>query len=179
MFKSIGLANGTFFMQALVDQEDDQIYFHEMGLRLSGGLFYQLFESVCGYNDVQMMIRYSLGGPIATPLDIEKIDPLMRGHVVGGVTIPLKPGIIASITGLEDLRACKQVVDITQYYSIGDEIKASSIGTLMQLFCRVKINAASADEYCDLIDFIQSTVRVEDSDGNDLVYRRFDLSRLK
>ena len=58
MFKSIGLSNGTFFMQALVDQDDGQIYFHEMGLRLSGGLNYKMFESACGYNDVQMMIRY-------------------------------------------------------------------------------------------------------------------------
>lgn len=179
MFKSIGLANGTFFMQALVDQDDNCIYFHEMGLRLSGGLFYQMFESVCGYNDVQMMIRYALGGPMATPRDLERIDPWMHGHVVGSVAIPLKPGIIASIAGLDDLRKCKQVVDITQYYSVGDEIKESFIGTLMQLFCRVKINTVSMAEYCSLINSIQNTIKVEDTDGNDLVYRRFDLSRIK
>ena len=45
MFESIGLANGTFFMQALVDQDNGHIYFHEMGLRLSGGLNYKMFES--------------------------------------------------------------------------------------------------------------------------------------
>lgn len=179
MFKSIGLANGTFFMQALVDQEDDCIYFHEMGLRLSGGLNNHLFEAVCGYNDVQMMIRYALGGPMATPQEIEKIDPWMRGHILSSVNIPLKPGIIARISGVSVVRNSKNVVDIRQYYEVGDEIKDSFVGTLSQHFCRVKIVTNSIDEYRDMITFIQTTIKVEDANGNDLVYRRFDLSRLK
>ena len=179
MFKSIGLSNGTFFMQALIDQDDNQIYFHEMGLRLSGGLFHQVFETVCGYNDVQMMIRFALGGPMATPQEIQRIDPQMNGHVVGSISIPLKPGVIATNDGLYDIKECRQVIDITQYYSIGDEIKNECIGTLMQLFCRVKIMADSQEEYRRIISYVQNTIKVEDACGNDLVYRRFDTSRLR
>ena len=179
MFKSIGLANGTFFMQALVDQDNGQIYFHEMGLRLSGGLNYKMFESACGYNDVQMMIRYALGGPMATHEDIKRIDPYMNGHLMGSITIPLKPGIIYKIEGIEDVRSCKQVVGINKYYSEGDEIKESFIGTLTQHFCRVKIMTESLDEYKKMISYIQDTIKVSDANGDDLVYRRFDLSRLK
>ena len=179
MFKSIGLANGTFFMQALVDQEDDQIYFHEMGLRLSGGLIYSMLEASCGYNDVQMMIRYALGGPMATLEDIKKIDPGMNGHLMGSITIPMKVGKIAVIEGVDVVREQKQVVGINQYYQIGDEIKESYIGTLSQHFCRVKIMTDSLEEYRNMITFIQQTIKVEDAQGNDLVYRRFDLGRLK
>ena len=179
MFKSIGIANGTFFMQALVDQDNDQIYFHEMGLRLSGGLNYKMFESACGYNDVQMMIRYALGGPMATLEDIKKIDPGMNGHLMGSITIPMKVGKIAVIEGVDVVREQKQVVGINQYYQIGDEIKESYIGTLSQHFCRVKIMTDSLEEYRNMITFIQQTIKVEDAQGNDLVYRRFDLARLK
>ena len=179
MFESIGLANGTFFMQALVDQDDDQIYFHEMGLRLSGGLNYHMFEAACGYNDVQMMIRYALGGPMATEQDWQRIDPGMNGHLMGSVTIPMKPGIIAKIEGVDDVRDCKQVVGVNQYYQVGDEVLDSYIGTLSQHFCRVKVMTDSLDEYKSTIDYIQHTIKVTDKDGGDLVYRRFELSRLK
>ena len=179
MFESIGLANGTFFMQALMDQDDDQIYFHEMGLRLSGGLNYHMFEAACGYNDVQMMIRYALGGPMATEQDWQHIDPGMNGHLMGSVTIPMKPGIIAKVEGVDKVRDNKQVVGINQYYYEGDEVLDSYIGTLMQHFCRVKIMTNSLDEYKMMINYIQNTIKVSDAQGNDLIYRRFDLSRLK
>ncbi len=179
MFKSIGLANGTFFMQALVDQDDKKIYFHEMGLRLSGGLIYPMVEAACGYNDVQMMIRYALGGPMATNEDIEKIDPYMHGHFIGSLTFPLKAGKISHISGLEEIKNCDKVTSIAQYYYDGDEIKDSYIGTLLQHLCRVKMMTESIEEYKELISWIESKVSVVDQEGNDMIYRRFDINRLK
>ncbi len=179
MFKSIGIANGTFFMQALVDQDDNQIYFHEMGLRLSGGLIYPMVEAACGYNDVQMMIRYALGGPMATKEDIEKIDPYMHGHYIGSLTFPLKAGVIHHISGLDEVKECKKVIGIAQYYFDGDEVKDSYIGTLSQHLCRVKMMTESLDEYKELIQWIESKVSVVDSEGKDMIYRRFDINRLK
>lgn len=179
MFKSIGLANGTFFMQALIDLEDDRIYFHEMGLRLSGGLNYKMFEAACGYNDVQMMIRYALGGPMATVEDIHNIDPYMKGHILGSITVPLKIGVINDIEGLDIVKAHKQVVGINQYYEVGDEIKESYIGTLSQHFCRVKVLTDSVDDFRTMIAFIHNTIKVTDFNNNDMIYRRFNLARLK
>lgn len=179
MFKSIGLANGTFFMQALVDQDDGEIYFHEMGLRLSGGLIYPMVEAACGYNDVQMMIRYALGGPMATSEDISKIDPYMHGHFIGSLTFPLKAGKISHISGLEEVKKCENVMGVAQYYYDGDEVKDTYIGTLSQHLCRVKIMTESIEEYKNLILWIESIVSVIDVDGNDMIYRRFDINRLK
>lgn len=179
MFKSIGLRNGTCFMQALVDQDSNQVYFHEMGLRLSGGLIYSMLEASCGYNDVQMMIRYALGGPMATEEEMAMIDPYMHGHYVGSLAIPLKEGIINHIEGLDFVRDHPDVTSLVQYYLVGDEIKSEVIGTLSQHFCRVKMMTSSIEEYCDLITKIQSAVKVTDLEGKDMIYRRFDISRLR
>ena len=179
MFKSIGLANGTFFMQALVDQEDDQIYFHEMGLRLSGGLIYSMLEASCGYNDVQMMIRFALGGPMATKEDLSNIDPFMHGHYVGSLTIPLRVGTIGLIEGIEEVRSNPKVTSLVQYYKENESISPEIIGTLMQHFCRVKMMTSSIEEYQQLISWIQNTVQVRDVEGKDMIYRRFDVNRLQ
>lgn len=178
MFKSIGLANGTFFMQALVDREDNQIYFHEMGLRLSGGLIYSMLEASCGYNDVKMMIRYALGGPMATDEEMKLIDPYMHGHFAGSLTVPLKEGTIGSINGIEEVKANPHVMSIAQYYNEGDVIEDTVIGTLMQHFCRVKMMTDSFEEYADMINYVQDTIDIKDVDGNSMIYRKFDISRL-
>lgn len=179
MFKSINLSNGTFFMQALVDQDDDQIYFHEMGLRLSGGLIFPMVEAACGYNDVQMMIRYALGGPMAMASDIAKIDPYMNGHFIGSLTFPLRAGVIAHISGLEEVGKCGKVMGIAQYYHDGDEVKESCIGTLSQHLCRIKMMTDSIEEYKQLIQWAEAVVSVVDNEGKDMIYRRFDINRLK
>ena len=179
MFKSIGLANGTFFMQALVDQEDGQIYFHEMGLRLSGGLIYSMLEASCGYNDVQMMIRYALGGPMATPEEFARIDPYMHGNFVGSLTIPLREGIVGNVSGVDEVRSNPNVTSLVQYYQEGDKVGAELIGTLMQHFCRVKMMTKSIDDYLQLISWVNNTIKVSDTEGKDMVYRYFDANRIR
>lgn len=179
MFKSIGLTNGTFFMQALVDQEDGQIYFHEMGLRLSGGLIYSMLEASCGYNDVQMMIRYALGGPMATKEDVANIDPYMHGNFVGSLTIPLREGVVSHISGVDEVRSNSNVTSVVQYYQEGDKIGSEVIGTLMQHFCRVKMMTKSIEEYLQLISWINDTIKVTDTEGNNMVYRCFDPIRIR
>lgn len=179
MFKSIGIQNGTFFLQALVDQDDDQIYFHEMGLRLSGGLIYSMLEASCGYNDVQMMIRYALGGPMATEEEIQKIDPYMHGHYVGSLTVPLTEGKIGYIDGVDKVKRNEKVIGFTQYYKVGDKVRTEDIGTLSQHFCRVKMITDSIEAYKEMVNWIQSTIKVLDIDGNSMIYRQFDTARMK
>lgn len=178
MFKSIGIKNGTMFMQALVDQDTKQIYFHEMGLRLSGGLIYSMLEASCGYNDVKMMIRYALGGPMATDEEMKKIDPYMHGHFVGSLTIPLCEGVIGHIGGVDEVKSNPKVTSLVQYYQEGDHIDTEVIGTLMQHFCRVKMMTNSIDEYYQLISWIQDTIHIKDNEGKDMVYRYFDPNRI-
>lgn len=179
MFKSIGIRNGTFFMQALFDEEDNQIYFHEMGLRLSSGLIFSMLEASCGYNDVQMMIRYALGGPMVTEEELPKIDPYMHGHFIGSLTIPLKSGVVGKIEGMSALRADARVLDCAQYYRTGDVVKPESIGTLAQHFCRVKMMTNSVEEYKSMVEWVQSVVKVFNADGENMIYRSFDVNRMR
>lgn len=179
MFKSIGIENGTMFMQALVDQHDNKIYFHEMGLRLSGGLIFSMLEAACGYNDLHMMLRYALGGEMATPEEIEKIDPYMNGHYVGSLTVPLKEGTIGRIEGVDEIRSDEAVLDFVQYYQEGDTLEKRLIGTLAQHFCRIKLIANSVEEYKQKVNWVQSVIKVFDTEGNNMIYKLFDTSRIQ
>lgn len=178
MFESIGIRNGTMFMQALYDYDDEEIYFHEMGLRLSGGLIYSMLEAACGYNDLQMMIRFAVGGEMADEEEMKRIDPYMNGKFIGSLCVPLRAGTIGSINGMKEIMADKAVLNCSQYYNEGETVEESRIGTLAQHFCRFKLMTDSVEEYKGKIAMIQSTLDIRDTEGNDMVYRRFDTARM-
>ncbi len=177
MFKSIDIRNGVLFMQSLPD--NNNIFFHEMGFRLSGGLTYTITEAANGINDLEMMIRFSLGGQMCTDDEIERIDPYLGGKCAASLCIPLKTGVIGGIDGLDEILNSLDILDFTQYYSVGDVIVEGNIGTLLQHFGRFKFFGNNLENIADIVDHIQETLSIKDIHGNDMVYKKFDTDRLQ
>lgn len=177
MLKSIGIKNGSFFIQALVDK-DNKIYFHEMGLRLSGGVIFKIYKSTCGYNDVEMMIRYAMEGKMFVEGDENKIDPYFNGVSTCSLTIPLKVGKISNILGKTEVVSLPNIIEFNQYYHEGDTISEEYIGTLSQHFARIKFSAKSKSEIVDVIQYIHKNLQVNDINGETLIYKCFDTNRI-
>jgi len=178
MFYDLGIKNGAFFMQALVDPDDGNIYFHEMGLRLSGGLIYKIVEPATGINDVLMMIRYALGESFATEEEFKSVDPMLNGKYAIAFNIPLKVGKIGKISGIESAMETIELLDYFQYYNVGDEVTEDKIGTLDQHFCRIKFFVDGREKVAEAINNIQEKIVIEDVNGDDMIYRYFDTERL-
>lgn len=176
MFKNIGLKNGALFMQAL--PENSSIYFHEMGLRLSGGLTFKITEPACGINDLEMMIRFAIGEEMCTEDEIKRIDPYLNGKTAASFCIPLKIGTIARVEGLAEIMREFGEINIIQYYYPGDSITQDKIGTLMQHFGRFKFFAENKADLIRKIEKIQQLLKITDTDGEDMVYIPFDTNRL-
>ena len=177
MFKKIGIQNGVLFMQAL--PEDGEIYFHEMGLRLSGGLPYVITEAANGINDVKMMLRYAVGEEMCTKYEIDHIDPYLNGKSAVLFSIPIRSGEIGKIEGIEAIKQMIPSIDYTQYYTQGDIIPNNYIGTTMQFFCRFKFFALNREDAAEKIELIQKVIQIEDVNGKDMIYKYFDCSRIK
>ncbi|MCL2110670.1 MAG: ATP-grasp domain-containing protein [Clostridiales bacterium] len=177
MLMDLGVRNGVFFLQAMVDKDGD-IFIHDVGLRLSGGLRYQIIEPITGVSDMRMMLRFSLGEPMADFEEIGRIDPNVLGKTAASFHVPLKDGLIGKIEGLERIASKIRTLTITQYYQQGDVIKPEYIGTLDQHFARFKFICDTRQEMIELVDFIQDSLEILDCDGNDMVFMRFDTARL-
>lgn len=178
MFKGLGLMNGAFFLQALIDPDDGNIYFHEMGLRLSGGLTYTITDPTTGISDMLMMLRLALGEQFSSPEEIAKVDPYLNGKVAISLCIPLREGIIGKVVGIEECLSSIQVLDYIQYYKPGDEITKQKIGTLDQHFCRIKF-LADSQQVAQTIDYIQESIKILDTDNGDMIFMKFDTHRLR
>ena len=51
--------------------------------------------------------------------------------------------------------------------------------TLGQHFCRFKIMTNSEEEYKNKIKWIQEVLEIRNSDNEDMIYRHFDIDRMK
>lgn len=175
MLKGMGLKNGTAFFQAL--PYNGKIYFHEMGYRLSGGMLFKFTEPLMGINDMQMMLRFAMGGPMCTPEERAKLDITCGGKIGAQLTIPLCVGQIASIEGLDALKDIPCVKDFIQYYYVGDCIIEKDIGTLNQHFGRFTCVANSMEEIEQTVNQIQKELYIRDTNGNRMNRLLFDLNR--
>lgn len=167
MFSSLGYKNGVFFFQAIPDR--DEIYVYEMGLRVSGGMIYNMTEAAGCNNAMKMLIYHSLTGKICEEEDIKTINPEFNGKFASTMAMPLKLGTIAKIEGLENVRAMKDVVDVTVYYGVGHECIQKDLNTLDQLFARIMVVSDSEQELYSRLVEIRTTVKILDSEGKDLI----------
>ena len=175
MLKGMGLRNGTAFIQSL--PYNGRIYFHEMGYRLSGGMIFKLTEPLTGVHDMNMMLRFAVGGEAITEEEASQIDITCKGRIGGQLMVPLNIGTIGRIEGVDKVKAHPAVVDYLQYYNVGDTIEQKHIGTLGQHFGRITFIVDSQEEETAVIQYFQETVRVYDTDGNRMNVLQFDVSR--
>lgn len=176
MIAGMGLKNGIVFFQAL--PLGDKIYFHEMGYRLSGGMIYKLAGPLTHVNDMQMMIRFAVGDPICTDEEIEQIDVNCSGKIGVKLMVPLEPGTIGAIEGLEESKQLPAVKDFLQYYYEGDTVDPKVVGTLSQHFGRFSIIADSDEEAFRTVNTIQNRLKVCNTEGQRMNTMPFDLNRV-
>lgn len=166
-FSSIGLKNGAFFFQAIPD--DEKIYIYEMGLRVSGGMIYNMTETTSGNNTLKMLIHYSVTGEMCEESDIKNIDVNFKGKIASTLSFPLRIGTIASFEGFDSIPAMKGVIDLTIYYEIGNTILQKHVNTLDQLFARVMVSADDEESLFDTLQAIRTIASVKNVKGEEMI----------
>ena len=96
----------------------------------------------------------------------------MQGKLAAQLLPALRPGIIASITGLEEIRAMAGVVSAFPRFSVGEEVKAA--GNVNQRFCEIDLVCGSPEELKALADRVFATLSVRDEAGQEMLISRFD-----
>lgn len=167
MFRSIGIKNGMMFMQSKVLNGTCLVY--DIGYRLTGSLEYINLKEMCGYDPMDMLISFALTGDMGEPdIDI-KADPYFSGHYTYNVSLLCKPGKIAKITGLQEIKQLPGVLDVVVAHPEGDEITPQMKGLLSQITIRILGKADSIDAMKTEMFKIQKLAHVISDKGEDLI----------
>ncbi len=177
MIVDMGIKNGTVFIQSLPYK--GKFYCHDMGYRLSGGMMYKVTEPLYGVNDMKMMIRYALGGKVLEQEDVEKLQDICSPNKFSAqIMLPLNAGVITDINGWEEICSQAEVVNVLQYYNVGDRITENVIGTLGQHFARVSVASDTEAGIEKIVRMIENNFSIKDENGKEMFTMRFNYDRM-
>lgn len=175
MFKEEHFDDGTVFIQSFMSKKG--FHFFEMGYRPGGGQSSVMISNINGIDYIEYLINYALSGQMSEYKISEKNNINFNKHACGLVVL-LKQGKIKSIDGLDYIKSIPEVINITQFYEIGDEVSSSCIGNLGQSFARIHIVANTREELLKVIDLVQESLIIKDINDNNMKLSGLDTNLL-
>ena len=166
MFRSVGIKNGMMFMQCKVTDGICRVY--DIGYRLTGTLEYINLKALCGYDPLDMLIRFALTGDMGEPEIESKADPYFGGKYGYNVSILCKPGKIAKISGLDEIRKLPGVINAVVAHPEGDQITEKMRGLLAQITIRILGQADDIETMKAEILEIQRLAHVISDEGEEM-----------
>jgi hypothetical protein len=148
--------------------EDGELYVYDPGFRLQGEAPHILIESINGFDQREMLIRFALTGSEGE-INLEEDDRAdFRGKHAATLWILLNDGLIGCIEGLDEVEQSAGVVYNGQRLFEGDVVPIDSIGTERQVLTRLYLVADTEKELAEIIQYCDDTINVLDENGNDL-----------
>ena len=175
MFHSIGMENGTLFLQGCVDHS--VVHFYETGYRINGAKQYQLLDSLCGFNPMQMIVNHSLTGKMAEVDISDRVNPMLTKHCCT-LSILIRSCTIGSIQGLDTISAMPETEAITQWLREGEDVPESAVGTQKQIAMRITLSAETLEGLADAINAVYKTLVILDTAGENAILEQFDTNLL-
>ncbi len=175
LIRAIGLKNAPVFMQGFID--GDTVRFYDPGLRFPGIDYERNVIGVYDKNPIEAYIEFALTGEITD--DYSWLSDCVRldGKAAIALFIPLCPGKIASITGVDEISSHPAVTAYFQKYYVGDELGAYY--NVNQRFCEIDLLCENKKVMADVIDWIYSTLKIDDSNGKSMIISKLDTDCLR
>lgn len=167
MLEDLGVKNGVLYVSAFY--EKGHFYVYDPGFRLQGGGFHLVLKAVNGFDQREMLVKFSLSGSMQIDDFKNYNDPLMRGNAAAVVWFLLKEGKIKSIEGLEYIKNHSDVSYVIERFNVGDEVTSDMIGTERQVFLRVFMKSPNRKVLRSVIQDFQNRLKITGEDGENLL----------
>ena len=171
-----GVKNGVLNIQFFV--EGDQFYAYDPGFRLQGEAPHLHLNKINDFDNRKMLLNFALTSRTKEPDLKVKNDPYFKGKFAGTVWVLLKEGEIGQIDGLDDVQKVPAIFQIIQRLYVGDKVSKEMIGTERQVLGRFYIVADSHNEFVENIKLIQTTLKVVNTNNQDMVLEIYDLNKI-
>ena len=169
MLKSIGITNGSLFIQAVM--KDDQLYCYEAGIRLNGCKTYQILEYENNYNTFEHLMEFALTGSMGEHVNF---NPKFKRWYATLNVLGVPGETIAEYRGEKELETYPWLIHIAKRYKEGDTIPADSAGTLVQDTTRIHLYADTKEELIERIDKVNELYQLINPEGRNIILTPHD-----
>jgi carbamoylphosphate synthase large subunit len=170
MFARAGMTDGPVWIEAF--NNNGQFIFNEMGYRFGGSMTYHPIRYFYGIDQLEFMLRYSLGDHPA----LDDTHHLIRqdrpaGKNYGILPLHIRAGTIAAIQGADTVAQREQVYAYVPIHQVGDRVASS--GTVSQVFCYLHLLYDTLDDLRQTVQAIVNTLQVLDEGGNNILFQLY------
>ena len=163
MFKGMDVRNGVMTLQTFY--RNGKFYVFEAGFRMGGAQNYILSQYQWGINSLECMINFALTGSMSdTP--IADVDNARFRHPCCNYYVGLKPGVIAEMSDVEEIRSLPGVLNVTVMCGEGAVIEDTN--ALERICLRIHVVGESAEELAENLVRISKTLVVKSTQGEDM-----------
>lgn len=177
LFDEIGLTDGSVQFQGIIEAPPQPSpngegvpYIMDVAYRISGGMDFKVPMHAKGVDLVAGQMDYALTGKWME--DLKTLQTSLKGRLM-----TLSPGIrngrIASVEGVEAIKALPYVYDYFQYYEEGEDFH--NLGNFLQVFCRIFIEGTSREDLSAKAAEVMSLLRITDESGQDMLLKSPEL----
>ena len=172
LIKKLGIKNGPIFMQGFYD--NGIFRFFDPGLRFPGVDYELVFKKVFGIDLMKAMVQIALFGK--TNIEIPENVVFLNGKRAAVLYLTIRACIIAQLGGEKEVIQNENVISYLPRCKVGEKISWAY---------NVNQRLGEADLLCEdtrslvkTIDFVNTTLKATDENNNDVIFARFDTSRI-
>jgi biotin carboxylase len=172
MIKGLGLEFGAVFLQGF--WKGNKVYMYDPGLRFPGTDFDVVTKEVTGFDAMKSFVRFALTGDINSCYGDINLAYNYNDKFCLILSVSIKAGVIDIIEGIEEIVKHPYVIDYYQRYHKGDVI--SNYGDIRQRVLEFVMYIPNYNEIKNFIDFVYKTLKIIDTQGNDMIVSRVVLN---
>ena len=163
LFRDLDIQNGYMTLQSFY--KDGQFYVFEAGYRMGGAQNYIFTDYQNGVNALEGMINYALTGHMSDDCMIERDNARFK-YPCCNYYVGLKPGIIKSMEGIDEVRNLQGILNVTVMSHIGQKIEDTN--ALERVCLRIHVLGETKDALAKLLVKTSQTLRITSTEGEEM-----------
>jgi len=171
MIKALGIKFGSVFFQGFY--EDGHVYMYDPGLRFPGSDFDLVTKEVTGFDAMSAFVRFALTGDIKSCFGNPMKVYDMNGGACVILSLSVRPGVIASFNGFDDIAQLPYVYSSCKRRHVGGVIEAT--GDVRQRAVEFCAYIANRQDIPTFIHKVYDTIKILDVDGKDMVISKINI----
>jgi len=172
LFKELEIQNGVMTLQSFY--KDGRFYIFEAGFRMGGAQNYIFSEYQNGANSLKYMINYALTGSMNDKPIIDIDDAHFR-YPCCNYYVGLKPGIIAKMGGVDEVRKLDGVLNVNVMCGEGTEVFDTN--ALERICLRIHVTGKTPEEFAETLVKISNTLKIMSTEGEEMQLEPLEYER--
>lgn len=174
MIRTLGLQFGAVFLQGFWDNQTQDVYMYDPGLRFPGGDYDIVLKDATGFDNSKAFVEFALTGNVKSCYGNPDKMYRLNGDACVILSIACRGGKIQTFNGFNEIKSNPCVFSASKRYELGDEVPET--GDIRQRVAEFVAHLNGRENIADFINYVYQTIEIKDQYGRDMLVSKVNTS---